>query len=256
VGRDEDALVGANQQPEWTTHRRFTTSRIYVQQPPGEWGVEQWWRMDDSSDVTPRNRFRTEVEYGLAKRTQVDLYIDSERTREADYVYNALSLEFRYALADWGKLLLNPTLYYEYLFVDEDRGPNKHEIKLLLGDAVGSWHYGVNLIYEQELGSPRETEYAVSQALSYTVRDSVWSIGEEFKWATVSEEGLRDEASDEYSAGPSIQIRPTSKTHLDLVALVGLSDDAADIETFVVFGYDFGGPRKEAGINPASSKME
>jgi hypothetical protein len=30
----EHTLVGEYQQPEWTTHRRFPTTRVYLQQPP------------------------------------------------------------------------------------------------------------------------------------------------------------------------------------------------------------------------------
>jgi hypothetical protein len=38
----EDQLVGDNQQPAWTSQRRFPTTRIYVL-PPWQFEVEQWW---------------------------------------------------------------------------------------------------------------------------------------------------------------------------------------------------------------------
>ena len=37
--------------PEWTSHRRFTTTRVYLQQAPWEVGVEQWWRVRDNRDA-------------------------------------------------------------------------------------------------------------------------------------------------------------------------------------------------------------
>jgi len=37
----EAAPVGPYNQPEWTTARRFPTTRVYLQQRPGEVGVEQ-----------------------------------------------------------------------------------------------------------------------------------------------------------------------------------------------------------------------
>jgi hypothetical protein len=252
----ESTLVGENRQPEWTTRRRFPTTRVYVQQPPGAWGLSQWWRMDDSRGVDPRHRFRTELEYGLARRTQLDLYLDTQRTRDGNWIYHDTAVEIRYALADWGKLPLNPTLYYEWQFVEEEHGPDKHEIKALFGDAVNDWHYGVNLVYEQEVGEARETEYQISQAVGYSVSDRLLSIGEESKYAIVSEEGARGEASHEFSIGPSIQLRTSKDTHVDIVALFGATDDAPDIETFVVFGCAFGEETPGGPRAPASARAE
>lgn len=252
----EDTLVGENSQPEWTTRRRFPTTRVYVQQPPGAWGLSQWWRMDDSKGVDPRHRFRTEYEYGLAKRTQLDLYLDTQRTRDDRWIYHDFATEIRYALADWGKLPLNPTLYYEWQFVDPAQGPDKHEIKALFGDAARDWHYGVNLVYEQEVGEARETEYQFAEAVGYTVSDRWLSVGEEAKYAIVSEDGSRGEPAYEFSIGPSVQIRPTTDSHLDVVALIGVTEDAPDIETFVVFGYAFGSEAKGGPRAPASMRGE
>src|SRR6267142_1803803 len=39
----EDQPVGPNEQPEWTTRRRFSTTRIYVS-PPWQMEFEQWWQ--------------------------------------------------------------------------------------------------------------------------------------------------------------------------------------------------------------------
>ncbi|HEY8241627.1 MAG TPA: hypothetical protein VIH35_09280 [Kiritimatiellia bacterium] len=252
----ENTLVGENEQPEWTTRRRFPTTRVYVQQPPGAWGLSQWWRMDDSKGEDARHRFRTEAEIGIAKRTQLDLYLDTQRTRDDQWIYHDTAVEIRYALADWGKLPLNPTFYYEWQFVEDEHGPDKHEIKGLFGDAVKDWHYGVNLVYEQEVGEARETEYQISQAVGYSVSDRLLSIGEEAKYAIVSEEGARGEAAHELSVGPSLQLRTSKDSHLDLVALFGVTDDAADIETFFVFGYAFGAETPDGPRAPASARAE
>ncbi len=252
----EDTLVGENKQPEWTTRRRFPTTRIYVQQPPGAWGLAQWWRMDDSKAQNPRHRFRTEAEFGIARRTQFDVYLDSIYTREETFYYQDLAMEIRYALADWGKLPLNPTLYFEWKFVDADQGPDVFESKLLLGDAIKGWHYGFNLVLEQEVGDARTTEYQVSQALGYTIRDRAWSVGEEFKYVNESEKDARSESENKYSVGPSLQYRPTDASHVDLVALFGLNDDTADIETYLVFGYAFGKESSGGPRAPVSARAE
>jgi hypothetical protein len=54
---------------------------------------------------------------------QLDLY-QNWGIEEGDTVYRGWSLELRYALANWGKIPLNPTLYGEWNFNDEapDKG--------------------------------------------------------------------------------------------------------------------------------------
>jgi hypothetical protein len=72
----------------------------------------------------------------------------------------------------------------------------------------------------------------------------------------VSEDGARGEAAHELSVGPSIQIRPTTDSHLDVVALFGVTEDAADIETFVIFGYAFGSEKPGGPRAPTSMRAE
>ena len=42
-GLAEEQPVGPNEQPEWTLHRRFARTRVYVL-PPWQVEAEQWWR--------------------------------------------------------------------------------------------------------------------------------------------------------------------------------------------------------------------
>src|ERR1041385_3013737 len=41
--QQEEQPVGENEQPEWTTRRRFSTTRVYVL-PPWQFEFEQWWK--------------------------------------------------------------------------------------------------------------------------------------------------------------------------------------------------------------------
>ena len=70
----EELKVGEYQQPEWTQHRRFPTTRVYVQKQPWEVGFEQWWRGRFRRNGTQQHRFQEEIEIGLPKRLQLDLY--------------------------------------------------------------------------------------------------------------------------------------------------------------------------------------
>ena len=256
----ENTLVGEFKQPEWTTRRRFPTTRVYLQEPPGAVGLEQWVRSDWPRDGRrSRTRFRTEAEVGLPGRFQLDLYEDTILTREHTFYHQDIAVELRYAFADWGRIPLNPTLYGEYKFADADLGPDVYELKLLLGDTVGErWRYGVNFALEQEVAEARATEFQMSEAVGYTLRDRALSIGEEAKVIHATEKDSRSDAEFAVSAGPSVQWRISEATHLDVVALLGCTSDAPRLETYLVLGVALGAqPSDRRGPRaPVSMKGE
>jgi hypothetical protein len=242
----EEERLGSYDQPEWTTQRRFPTTRVFVQQEPWTFGFEQWWRGRFYSDSETKQRWQEEFSVGLPHRVQVDIYENWAMNSRGGIRQDSVALEGRYALADWGKIPLNPTLYGEWKFVDE--GSDVYELKILLGEEIAhGWHWGLNGIYEQEIEDAEETEYALSQALSRTLLDEKLSLGVEMKVALVSEEGTRSDAEEIFLMGPSVQWRPTAKTHIDLVPLFGMTEDSPDVESYVVLGIDFGGPKSAKG---------
>jgi hypothetical protein len=251
-GLAEEAPIGETGRPAWTSHRRFANTRVYIQKEPWEVGIEQWWRARDKRDGTWQNKFQEEIEIGLPYRMQLDVYLDweADEHRRARYVDTAF--ELRWALADWGKIPLNPTLYGEYKVVDPANGPDVYEFKLLLGEQLAPrLHWGVNIAYEQEIGGARTTEWQVNQGFSYTVIDDVFSVGVEMKYVDESERGSRGQPERKFLIGPSVQFRPTKNTHIDLVATWGTNQDAQNFEGFVVFGFDFGPPStKERHYEP------
>jgi len=98
---------------------------------------------------------------------QLDLYetwaIDQDRRIDQDEA----SIELRYALADWGKIPLSPTLYLEY--AEHSRDPNTLEGKLLFGEDLSRrWHWGLNLACEQELSGTSNTELAATKRTNTT----------------------------------------------------------------------------------------
>jgi hypothetical protein len=57
--------------------------------------------------------------------------------------------------------------------------------------------------------------------------------------------------------GPSLQWRPTPRTHLNAECLFGVTVWAPYVETFVFFGVDFGpGSEPSEGVTPASLHMK
>jgi hypothetical protein len=168
-------------------------------------------------------------------------------------MHDSVSTELRWALADWGQIPLNPTLYGEWTFRNHVLGADKYELKLLLGqDLAPRWHWGLNLIYEQEVGATRTTEWGVSQGISYTMLDEKLSLGLELKIESETEAGGRSHPPLEVDLGPSLQWRPTPNTHLDIVPLFGATSDSPRVEAWLVFGIDFGPGKVKRGSAPVS----
>ena len=244
----EEYAVGPYKQPEWTQHRRFSTTRVYLQQPPGGVEFEQWFeiRVPKKGGKPEEVRIREEFEFGLGSRFQLDLYMIQQWTEGLDHISNTLewrgiSAEVRYALADWGVIPGNPTLYFEYIFRNGDN--DFIEPKLLFGGEIGSgWHWGVNLVYERELGkhSERTEEGKLTFGLSYTLIDGKLGIGPAFEWAYEAEySGGVADRSREFHLGPSIQFRPIPKAHINIEPLWGCTGESKRLKMFLIFGWDF-----------------
>lgn len=241
----EEKPDGIYGEPEWVGHRRFSTTRVYIQKAPGEMGIEEWYRVRTYDGGRVTQRFQQEFEIGLPYRMQLDLYekVAHDNSNTDGWVQDEFAVELRYAFADWGKLPGNPTIYEEYAFTNG--GPDVLESKLLFGDDYKGWHWGVNFIQEQELWGAKETEWAAAFGVSRTVIDSRLSLGIEGKWA--HPEGDKDE----FILGPSIQWLPTPNTHLDLVVMGGLNDASPETECWLIYGFDFGGYSKK-GYKPTT----
>jgi hypothetical protein len=92
-----------------------------------------------------------------------------------------------------------------------------------------------------------QPEWAISGGISKTLLDNLLSVGIEGKWTKPDDEKY------EAILGPSIQWRPTDNTHLDLVAMAGLTHFAPNAECWLIFGFDFGkGSHEAKGYKPTS----
>jgi hypothetical protein len=264
----EEHLVGEYKQPEWSTHRRFPSTRVYLQVEPGEVEYEQWaeLRVNEDNDHPGQDgsklmRFASEFEFGLGGRFQFDVYLNTLRQwSTADGAGNTFGLrgwssELRYAFADWGAIPGNPTLYLEYSVFDstegdEGQGYDKIETKLLLGDQLAErWHWGLNLVTERGLAPMdyRDVEYTATGGISYTVADEKFSVGPEVS-ATYEVDRPRTEVmlygaagdlvTHELLIGPSFQFRPQKKAHLDIEPLFGVTPTSHALRLITIFGWD------------------
>ncbi|MBK7643027.1 MAG: hypothetical protein IPJ19_08240 [Planctomycetes bacterium] len=235
--REEDR-IGPYGQPEWTAHRRFPFTRTYVR-PPGTFSFEYWVR-----PTIPRKKGQTstitqyEFEMGLPGRWQIDLYLNENKEGKDGGMASENAFEVRYALADWGKLWGNPTLYAEY--VSRDTQVDKAEWKLLLGDELApSWHWGTNLYLERELGGGGENDYGLTAGLSKTLDDQRFSLGAELKTEFIDTSATRGTYDHVLLVGPSLQYRPTTHLHLDFAPLIGIGPDSPAMQALFVLGYEF-----------------
>jgi len=250
----DDEPIGPYNQPGWTTHRRFATTRAYVL-PPGQIELEGWWRGTWPDGSAPKERIQGELGVGLPYRLQLDFYENFEDPSGGEIAWDGSQVELRWALADWGEIFWNPTLYGEWKFVSD--GPDVYELKLLFSDDIAPrWRGAVNAIYEAQDSGDEETEIAISAAASYTVRDDMFYVGVETKINRVSEGGPGGAPDMEILLGPSFQWRPTPRTHVDIVPLFGLTEDSPVAQVFLVFGIDLGSSGEEHGFSPTSLKSQ
>lgn len=234
--REEDR-IGEYEQPRWTAKRLFPTTRVYVV-PQGKIEFEFWTRAKVPESGKTEVETQYELEFGLPHRFQLDLYYVTSKTgSEGELDLHEQKYEVRYALADWGDIWMNPTLYFEY--VSRDAEADKVEYKLLFGDELGEgWHFGSNLVFEHELDGAGENEYELTAGLARTIVDEKFSLGAELKAALVDTHADRGDYEKELEIGPSLRYQPLPQMHIDLAPLIGIGADSRAADLFLVVGWE------------------
>lgn len=249
--REEDR-IGTYAQPRWTAARRFPTTRIYVI-PEGKAEFE-WWLSYTFPTAAPTARREVrnyyEIGYGIGHRLQVDFYLMTQQKGHGENAPIELKreqVELRYALADWGTIWGNPTLYLEWQ--RRSGGHDWLEEKILIGGELASgWHGGLNLVLENELGGPSwEHEYQVTTGISRTVVDEVFHVGLEGYVEVHDIQGDRLKFADNervFLAGPSFMVNPVPAMRILLLPMAGAGSGGEDsLETmmriWLVTGWTF-----------------
>jgi hypothetical protein len=228
--------VGEYNQPLWSTIRMFPSTRVYVMNPPGTGMYEKWFDIRDRRNGPAQVRMRDEFTFGLGKRLQVDLYSHTVYDGEAgdkQFAWRGFSWEVRYALADWGKIWGNPTLYFEHKLLNGNMGI---EPKLLLGDNLGTnGIWGLNLIYEGNLAPTREgqeREYAGTASYGYILNNDL-TIGASTMYRN------NDGNSTELYLGPLLQYRFNGRTYLSVEVMPGLTQESKSSRSTVILAWRF-----------------
>jgi len=264
-----EQLIGPYDQPRWSARGRFSANTDVYLLPPFSFYLDL-----DYHGTFPRvgksdHLFTQEFELGLPYRFQVAFELDEEIQNGRSQIPFA-TFEGRWAPANWGKILLNPTLLVEYDIgigkqdpvqpgqnAEQEGGdqpigdavrqqtmksiPDAYEVRLLLGQEIFKYvEFASNIFFDQDLWADREREIGFSTASSFAIRGEALKVGLETSYRNVSRPGARSKAQNIFELGPSFTIKPSPHTRIDLAPLFGVTSDSPHLDLFVIFSVDFG----------------
>ena len=180
-------LPSAYGAPSAFSQSRFAPLTNAYVLPPGEVYTSMIFEGDAVHFRPPDYHWTEECEIGLPWRINVAMETDIQRF-DGDLQVSTFSLEARYALADWNKIPLNPTLFTEFKFgigdILHDEGaptpakkfgpggfdktmdiPDAYEVRLLLSqEFFDRIEWAMNVFFEQEIGGDRGREWGVAHS--------------------------------------------------------------------------------------------
>ena len=274
TGDDIGSAYGAPGAFSRTRFAPLTTSYVL---PPWTFYFGTIYEGDAFREGPPDHLFTQEVELGLPYRFGVAAETSFERFNGGGGPSSA-SIEARYALADWGKIPLNPTLFAEYKFGlgsirheegpppppgegEEENGPPKkpdaYEFRLLMADEFfNRWEWSMNMFFEKENTGDRGREWGAAQSILTPVllpREQL-KMGVEMQYKNFTVKDTRGDPQHSFVIGPTVAYRTSKNTRLDFSALGGVNDDSPAVQVFAVFSWILGPGTEEHGEAPASTR--
>jgi hypothetical protein len=204
----------------------------------------------------PAQLFRQEIEMGLPVRFTVGVQNQIEHfageTRDRSF-----SLEARYALANWNKLLLNPAISAEYRFGLSNVARDSGELALLIShDFPHLIEWAMNIFVDREFGGKDSTNAGFAQSVEVPVLlpEEKLEVGLEMEYRSGGETIGLERKTQGLAIGPTLAWRPTKDARFDLSPLFGCSDHTPAVQVFAVFSFSFGGPGGGDVESPASTR--
>ncbi|HEX4630022.1 MAG TPA: hypothetical protein VH188_03585 [Chthoniobacterales bacterium] len=280
TGEEVPSSYGAT--PDFSRSRFSNLVNAYVL-PPGAVFAGLIYQGDALRFNRPDHMLTQEVEIGLPARFGIAFENSIENHRGVTQE-RTFSIEGRYALADWNKLPLNPTIFVEYKFgigdILHDEGPpeamgkgeakeflEEHmplpdavEVRLLLAQDFGhNVEWALNGFFEQEVGGDRGREVGFAQSLMFPIvlPKERLKVGAEMQFTAFTDAGIREGDEDpSYRCviGPTVAWKPSANTRLDVSSLFGVTDDSPRASVFVIFSVLFGGSEAPQAEAPASTR--
>ena len=271
-----DELPSAYGAPGSFSRSRFSgTTTAYVL-PPWEVYTAFIYEGDAFNDSLPDNLFTQEIEVGLPYR--FGFAVENRVEHFAGETQNSFfSVEGRWALADWNKIPLNPTLFAEYKFgtgnilheegpppppgEEEDGGPmplpNAYEFRLMLAQEFGGrFEWAANVFFERENTGDRGREWGFSQAIQTPVLipHERLKVGVDMKYQNFTVKDTRGSPINRFNIGPSVSFKPSERMRFDLEPLFGVTKDSAAVQVFGIVSYIWGGGGEHDIEGPASTQ--
>ena len=266
--------------PQFSRSRFSNAVNAYVL-PPWAFFFGQLFEGQGFRHGPPDYLFTQEIEMGLPYRFNVAAESQWERFNGGGGA-RSVSLEARWALADWNKIPLNPTIFAEYKFgvgtirheevappmgpggegeEEEEGGPPKvpdaYEVRLLLAQDFGEHvEWAMNWFFEKENTGDRGREWGFSQAAMVPILlpNERLRVGIEMEYKNTTVKDTRGDPLHSFTIGPTVAWKPTAQTRLDISPLFGCTAGAPVADVFVAFSWLFGGERAEAEA-PVSSRF-
>lgn len=212
----------------------FINAKVTLQ-APGHVAFRQHWE-----GVTPGHGekffhiLESELTIGILPHLQLSL-IEASQIISGSWDATAVSTRLRYALADYGRIPLNPMLQAGWEFAAH--GPGAWQGGLLLSERIGDrWLWAGNFVWDQVTGGDRDREILASTGLRYEVLPGV-SVGGEFKFENAKVPGQPSQS--EYLLGPSFVWRINDHCGIVAGSFFGLSKDSIANETNVTLQIRF-----------------
>jgi hypothetical protein len=231
--------------PDLSRGRISTLTKSYVL-PPFRFELETIYEGDVFVHGEPRHSFTQELEMGLPFR--FDLALQNELERSSGQTNDRISLAGRYALGDWNKIPLNPTLLAEYKFgigstSRDDPLPDAVEFGVILShDFRHMIEWAMNWSIEQELSGRQSTDWQFAQSAEVPVLlpEERLEIGLEMQYRHAKEAIARIDQPRGFVIGPTLAWRPSKNARFDFSPLFGCTRDAPRAEVFAVFSISLG----------------
>ncbi|MBA3650616.1 MAG: hypothetical protein H0W66_03805 [Chthoniobacterales bacterium] len=275
-----DELPGAYGAPGAFSRSRFSPLTTAYVLPPGSVYAALIFEGDAFRHGPPDHLLSQEIEVGLPYRFGIAIENRIERFA-GDTENSSLSIEGRWALADWGKIPLNPTLFAEYKFgtgkilheegpppppeeAEEEEGngppdlPDAYEFRLLLSQEFGGrFEWAFNAFFEKENTGDRGREWGFAQSIQTPIllpRERL-KAGLEMKYQNFTVKDTRGSPIHRFEIGPSFSFKPAAHVRFDLAPLFGVTKDSPRVQVFAIFSYVFGGGDEgNEAESPASTR--
>ena len=218
---------------------------------------------DAYRNSAPDHLFTQEIEMGLPYRFGIATETTFEHFDGGGGPLST-SVELRYALADWNKIPLNPTLFFEYKFGigpirheevppppgmgDEEEGgppqrPNSYEVRLLLAqEFFKRYEWAFNMFFEKENTGDRGREWGFAQSIATPVLlpNERLKVGLEMQYNNLTVKDTRGDPQHSFVIGPTGAWKPSKSTRFDVSTLFGCTEGAPQVQVFAVFSWLIG----------------